>query len=236
MPSDSYRPSSARAIILGIIAFAILLSIVCGLAEVVKLVGAPFLILPEKLGWIPEVSKSDVTAIDMQMKSIQLDLDRSGGYVVYAYDYDLLLVTDELARANAKPWLKVVNVASGQQITPEYVQRALIPFDSSLARGRPIFHFTVDSSGLYNISFPQRYTIISLLPDQLTGYLGIILFSFLLQVVLIGIPLTAFIHSRYKKKQAKLDEIRNLKRPNNEKFWEELRHQRELQRGKPKSQ
>ncbi len=234
MPSDSYRPSSARAIILGIIAFIILMAIICGLAEVLKFAGSPFLILPEKFGWIPDVSRKDVTAVDMQMNNIQLSFDRTGDYVVYAYDYDLLMVTDELARANANPWLKIINANDGNSIKPDFVQRALTPFDSSNARGRPIFHFVIPESGTYNISFPKRYAIIYFLPDQVTGRFGIIIFSFLLQITIIGIPLAALIRKQYRKRQAKLDEIRNLKKPTNDQFWQELKRQRESQRGSPK--
>lgn len=235
MPSDSYRPSSARAIIFGIIAFSILMAIICGLAEVVKFAGSPFLILPEKLGWIPDVSRNDVTAVDMQMSSIQLSFDHSGDYVVYAYDYDLLLVTDELARANSNPWLKIVSTSDGKSIRPDFVQRALMPFDSSNARGRPIFHFVIPEPGLYTISFPKRYAVIYFLPDQVTGKIGIIIFSFLLQITIIGIPLAALLRKQYRKQQMKLDEIRNLKKPTDDKFWEELKRQRESQRGSSKS-
>ncbi|OJX37945.1 MAG: hypothetical protein BGO78_07835 [Chloroflexi bacterium 44-23] len=233
MSSETYRPSSIRAIIFGIIAFIILLTMICGLAEVVKFIGAPFLILPEKLGWIPDVSRKDVIPVDMQLNTIDLNLNRAGDYVVYAHDYDLLLVTDQLARANANPWLKVTSSTSGQSINLNYEQRPLIPFDSSLVRGRPIFHFAIETPGIYNFKFPKRFTVINVLPDQLTGNLGIILFSFFLQITIIGFPLAALIRGRRAKHKTKLDEIRNLKKPTNDQFWEELRRQREAQRNKP---
>jgi len=234
MSPESYRPTSIRAIIFGIIAFIIVLSIFCGLSEVIKFVGSPFLILPEKLGWIPDVSKEDVVTVNMKDKSIQMIFDRTGNYVVYAYNYDLLMMTDELAKANAKPWLAIVNIQNGQNITPEYVQRGLTPFDSSLARGRPIFHFVVSESGTYQITYPSREVFIFFLPDQVTGNMGVILVSFIIQIVILGIPVWSVLNARHKKNQAKLDEIRNLKTTSDEKFWQELKRQRESQSGKTK--
>jgi hypothetical protein len=234
MSADSYRPSSVRAIILGIIAFIILVSIFCGLAEVIKYAGAPFLIIPEKLGWIPEVNKDDVVTVNMNSKATQINFERTGDFVVYAYNYDLLVMTDELANANAIPWLKITNAQNGQSLPVDYVQKALTPFDSSHARGRPIFHFIVPEQGVYNIQFPGREVLIFFLPDQVTGNMGIILFCFVIQAVILAIPIGSIIRSRQLKQKAKLDEIRNLKTTSDEKFWQELKRQRNSQLGKPK--
>lgn len=232
MSADSYRPSSIRAIVLGIIAFIIILSIFCGLAEVIKSVGAPFLILPEKLGWIPDVSRDDVVTVNMENKAIQINFDRTGDFVVYAYNYDLLVMTDELAKANAIPWMKIENTQSGQQIAVDYIQRGLTPFDSSNARGRPIFHFIVPEKGNYRISYPSRQVLLYFLPDQVTGNMGIILFCFVIQVIILAIPVGTFFNARRKKQKAKLDEIRNLKKTSDEKFWQELKRQRNSQNDK----
>ena len=222
MSTDAYRPSSARAIIFGIIGFIILLAIVCGLSEVIKSLGTPFMVIPAELGWIPKVDRSDVVTIDMKMSSIQVNIDQPGNYVVYGYDYDLLLITSELAKSNAKPWLNIQNVVTSEKIIPDYTSRALLPFDSILVRGRPLFQFNISQPGEYLLTFPSRYATIFLLPDQVTGNIGIILFATLIQLTIIAIPLTAVLRNVFRKRRTKLDEIRNLKRTSNEQFWQEL--------------
>lgn len=234
MPSESYRPTSVRSILFGIIAFIIVLSIFCGLSEVVKFIGSPFLILPEQLGWIPEVSKEDVVSLNLKNRSSELTLERTGNYVIYAYNYDLLVMTDELAEAKAKPWLKITNSQSGQVVSVDYVSRALTPFDSSLARGRPIFHFVLAEAGRYQLNYPSRDVLIFILPDQVTGNMGVILFSFCVQALILGIPIGSYLKARRKKKQASLEAIRNLKRTSDDKFWQEVRRHRDSQREKMK--
>lgn len=227
MSADTYRPSSARAIIFGIIGFIILLAIVCGLSEVIKSLGTPFMILPEELGWIPKADRNDVVTIDMQMSSIRTTIEHPGNYVVYGYDYDLLLLTDEMARSNAHPWLNIQNVATSEKIIPEFNTRALLPFDSILVRGRPLFQFSISQAGEYQLSFPRRYATIFLLPDQVTGYIGVILFTTAIQLTIIAIPVMAFLRNVFRKKRARVDAIRNLKRTNDEQFWQELNRKKD---------
>jgi hypothetical protein len=231
MSTDSYRPASVRAIIFGIIAFIILLTIICGLSEVIKGIGAPFMVLPEAIGWIPDADRKDVVTIDMQMASIQTTFDQTGNYTIYGYDYDLLLITDEMARSTGNPWLKIQNIANSEEITPEFISRPLIPFDSILVRGRPLFNFYISQPGDYQLVFPRRFATIFLLPDQVTGHLGIILFSFFAQLIIISIPIITIFRNIYLKKQVKLNEIRNLKRTSNEQFWQELDRKRDSNKG-----
>jgi len=143
-----------------------------------------------------------------------------------------LVMTDELAQANAKPWMEITNSQNGQSLAVDYVQRALTPFDSSNARGRPIFHFIVPETGSYHIQYPGREVLIFFLPDQVTGNMGIILFCFVIQLIVLSIPIGTIIRNQQKKQKARLDEIRNLKTTSDEKFWEELKRQRNSQNGK----
>lgn len=226
---SSYRPSSARAIILGIIAFIILMAIICGLAEVLKFAGAPFLILPEKLGWIPDVSKADVVTISMEDSSALVDLKRTGNYVIYAKDIDILMMTEQLANSSGHPWIKITNTESGEMVEPDFVNRALIPFDSALARGRPIYQFSVTEPGTYQMTFPRRFVTLWILPDQLTGHLGVILFATLIQLAIIAIPVYGLINRGLRKQREKINEIRNLKKTSDEQFWNELHHKRDAQ-------
>ena len=208
MSTDAYRPSSARAIIFGIIGFIILLAIMFGLSEVIKSLGTPFMIIPEELGWIPKVNSSDVVTIDMKISSIRIHIEQPGNYVVYGYDYDLLLINSELAKSNAQPWLNIQNIATSEKIIPEFTNRALLPFDSILVRGRPLLRFTISQPGEYQLSFPSRYATIFLLPDQVTGNIGIILFATVVQITIIAIPLTAVLLNVFRKRRTKLDEIK----------------------------
>ena len=227
MSTDSYRPSSARAIIFGIIGFIILLAIVCGLSEVIKSLGTPFMIIPAELGWIPKVNRNDVVTIDMQISSIRINIEKPGNFVVYGYDFDLLMLTDEMARSNAHPWLNIQNLATSEKITPEFNTRPLLPFDSILVRGRPLFQFSITQPGEYQLSFPRRYATIFLLPDQVTGNIGVILFATVIQLTIIAIPVLAFFRNIFRKKRARVDAIRNLKRTSNEQFWQELKRKKD---------
>ncbi len=231
MSDTSYRPSSARAIILGITAFILLMSILCGLSEVLKTVGSPFLILPQQLNIIPKVTRADVMSFEMRQSPVDVQLQRSGEYAVYTKDIDVLIITDQMAESG-HAWFKVTDSASGEKIDVQFVKRGLIPFDSALAKGRPVYTFDIQHAGQYQFSFPRRYATIYVLPDNIVGNEGTVLFFVILQVALLAFPASYFIRKLMKKRRAKFAAIRNLKKTTDNQFWEALKHQRERQQGK----
>jgi len=234
MSETSYRPTSARAIILGIIAFIILMSIVCGLSEVLKTVGSPFLFIPQQLNIIPKVTRADVMEYEMRQSPVEVQLQRTGEYAVYTKDIDLLIITDQILAAEGNPWFNLVDLSTGEKLEVQFVNRGLIPFDSALVKGRPVYIFNIQKPGNYQFSFPRRYATIYVLPDNIVGNESTVFVFVIIQLVILGFPISHLVRRFIKKRQAKLAEIRNLKKSNDIQFWEELKHQKERQNGKPK--
>lgn len=235
MSEASYRPTSGRAIILGITAFTILLGLICGLSEVLKTVGSPFLFIPQQLNIIPTVTRADVMEYEMRQSPVDVQLQRTGEYAVYTRDIDLLIITDQILEADGNPWFNIINQSSGEKVKVNFVHRGLIPFDSALAKGRPVYTFDIQNPGSYQFSFPRRYATIYVLPDNIVGNEGTVIFWAAIQLMILAFPISYGIRRLIKKRQAKIDEIRNLKKSKDSEFWTELKNQRERQQGKPKS-
>ncbi|MAT41665.1 MAG: hypothetical protein CL609_04935 [Anaerolineaceae bacterium] len=235
MSETSYRPTSGRAIILGIIAFIILLSIFCGLSEVLKTVGSPFLLIPQQLNIIPKVTRADVMEFEMRQSPVEVQLERTGEYAVYTKDIDLLIITDQILEAQGNPWFNLIDQSTGEKLDVKFVKRGLIPFDSSLVKGRPVYIFDITHPGNYQFSFPRRYATIYVLPDNIVGNESTVFVFVVIQLVILAFPISYFIRKLIHKRQEKLSEIRNLKKTNDSQFWEELKKQKERQNGKPNS-
>lgn len=234
MQESSYRPSNIRSIILGIIAFTILLLTFCGLSEVIKAAGSPFLILPQQIGAIPKVTRADVQTYSMQDSPVQFNFQRTGEYAVYTNDIDLLMTTDQIIESNGNPWINIIEISNGQKLDVNFVSRGMFPFDSALAKGRPVFIFKITNPGIYQLSFPRRYATIFILPNNTFGYEGRILFFVIVQLLIIAYPIFLILRKMFRKRQAKISEIRGLKKKSDQEFWETLKQQRETQQGKPK--
>lgn len=235
MLKNAYRPTSGRAIILGIIAFIILISIFCGLAGVLKILGAPFMFLPQQFGFIPKVTRADVYSYEMRQSPVNETFDRVGEYAVYTGDIDLLLITDQLLAAEGNPWINVVNTNNGEKIPVDFVRRGLIPFDSPLADGRPVYIFEIKEPGTYQLSFPRRYATVFILPNNIVGYESPILVFTIIQLIILAYPISILIRKMIRKRQQKLAEIRGLKKSSDQEFWHTLDEQRQRQMGHTKT-
>ncbi len=63
----------------------------------------------------------------MKLSSIRINIEQPGNYVVYGYDYDLLLINSELAKSNAQPWL-TSEYCHLQKIIPEFYKSCTFTF------------------------------------------------------------------------------------------------------------
>ncbi len=208
--ASSYRQPSCGAILGGILISVGLLVIFCLLPEVVKILGAPFLFLPAKLGLIRDVGPAQVLRLDLASHQTTLEFLEAGRYDVYTGDADLLQLTDGMYEQNTHPWLKVEEKASGRKLAVDYVKRGLIPFDSALVRGRMIYTFSVREPGIYILRHPARHEAIAILPDAITGKEKLLVVTTLLQLGILLSPLVYIAIRRRKIKQARLQAIRDL--------------------------
>ena len=225
--ANHYRSPKVYAIIFGVIAFIGLLMIVCFLSEAVKFVGAPFLFLPEKMGLIEVVSREEVLKIEMSSGSTVLNFTRSGKFVVYTKDYDLLIISDSLRDVNANienienihSWLNVQSVDRDETIPVRNINRGLMPFDSPLAQGRPVLNFEINTPGRYELKYSTRQALIYVLPDYTTGKEGIIYLIYVVEFLLLLIPVWMFYSGFSQRRKEKTQEIQNLKQIRGEDFW-----------------
>jgi len=215
------------SIVIGVVFFAALLAVFLSLGEVVKLAGAPFLFLPVKLGLVEEVTASEVIHFNLNTRETTLDFKSPGRYVLYTADLDLLEITNALEAAKAEPWLKVQSQTEGETAAVSFVRRGLCPFDSALARGRPVFTFAIETPGVYVLRHPARKVAVAILPDAITGKEGVLALAYILQVgFLLGLAGILFYRARSNRSK-RIREIRQLKRIRGEAFW-----QKELEKQK----
>ncbi len=225
--SDQYRSPRVYAVLLGMIVFTLLLMVFCFLSETVKYIGAPFLFLPERLGLIEVASREEVVRIEMSSGSTVLDFERPGKYAVYTKDYDLLVITDSLRQANKNilnpedkhAWLTITSVDSGEPTLIGFFYRGLRPFDSPLARGRPILYFEIETPGQYQLQYSSRTAVFYIVPDYTTGKEGILYLIYLVEIGVLLIPVWILYSGYLQQKKEKTQEIQSLKQIRGDDFW-----------------
>ena len=206
----------------GILLLIAVLMCLCSLSDVVKLAGAPFLYLPDKLGLVRQVSRDEVRTISLDTSPTLLEISTPGPYVVFAADYDLLNITNLLEDAQAPPWLTVESLATGERLAVSAVERGLRPYDTSIVRGRPIYTFAIYTPGWLKLSHPIRHTTISVLPDYTTGKETLIVLVTIIQMIgIVAIP--GLIYYRGYR----------LRKENTEAYQEEARRRAEEMRPQP---
>lgn len=206
----------------GILLLIAVLMSFCSLSDLVKLAGAPFLHIPDKLGLVRRVSRDEVSTISLDSSPTLLEIRTPGPYVVFAADYDLLNITNLLENAQALPWLTVESLATGERLAVSAVGRGLRPYDTSIVRGRPIYTFDIGAPGWYKLRHPLRHTTISILPDYTSGKETLVVLVTILQMIAI-VAIPGLIYYRgYRLRKEKI-----------EAFQEETRRRAEGMRPKP---
>jgi len=215
MTTESYRPPRVGTIGLGIALFVALLILVCSLSQGVKWAGAVLLFLPERLGLAGPVHRVEVTPLDMQVSPLQITFPDAQAYHVYTSDYDLLVISDELARSEAPAWLTVIRSGTDSRVPVTILRRGLMPYDSPLAAGRPVLAMQIEEPGSYVLDFPTRKATMTLVPDRTTGREAAIFTAFAVQLALAAAPFAVALYRRELRLRGLL---RTSRRSSQEKF------------------
>ncbi len=215
MANESYRSPRVRTIGLGIGLFVVLLILVCSLSQGVKWAGVALLFLPERLGLAEPVHRAEVTPIDMQTSPLQVSFPEAQAYHVYTSDYELLVISDELARSDAPAWLTVIRSETGARVQVAILGRGLMPYDSPLAAGRPVLAMQIEHAGSYVLDFPTRKATMTIVPDRTTGREAAIFAAFAVQLAVLAAPLAVALYRRESRLRGLL---RARRRSSREKF------------------
>ena len=234
MTSSSYRDPAIRNVVIGILLFAVFLVTVCSLPQVVKTLGAGLLYLPSRLGLVEMVHRDQVQAIDMHSAPPQINLPQARRYAVYTDDYDLLVMSDEITRSGAEPWLVVLSPGSHAELRLTGVERGLMPYDSPFAAGRPVYTFEVIEPGVHDVIFPRRTAAFYVLPDTTSGKERLILLVYAVQVAILVAAIAVPFRRAARNRRARLEAMLPPRPAQADDFWKaESRRQRHNTRRRP---
>jgi len=220
MSTQRYQPARLRSIGLGIAVFVVILLALCSLSQGVKWAGTVLLFVPERLGMVRTVRPGEVLDIAMSRSPTQVTFARAGLYQVYTSDYDLLVISDELARSDSPPWVTITRAESGTPVDITYIQRGLLPFDTPHVAGRPVLEIAIAEPGSYILDYPTRGATMSLAPDYATGHEGMIYTAFAVQILILALP---FGLAFFRREQHTRELLRAKRRQSVEQF-EKLRN------------
>ena len=188
MTTQRYQPARLRSIGLGIAIFVVMLLALCSLSQGVKWAGTVLLFVPERLGLVRTVKSGEVLDIAMDRSPTQVTFARAGLYQIYTSDYDLLVISDELARSDSPPWVTITRAGSGTPVEGTYIQRGLLPIDTPHVSGRPVLEIEITEPGTYILDYPTRGATMSLAPDYATGQEGMIYGTIAVQILVLALP------------------------------------------------
>ncbi len=211
------RPPTIRNLVLGGMAVVALFAFFSVSPEALKLVGALFLFIPEKLGIVQQATGEEAHIIALDSYTTQLDIAQPGRYAVYTADMHLLRAALNATRA----WLLVSAQETGEQVPVSVVDRGLRPYDTPVVRGRPIFTFEIETPGAYEVSHPRRdaSAIMSIVPDYTTGHETAVALSYLAQMAFIAGLVGVFYHRRGRTTRSRIKAWQREKRSQSEAFW-----------------
>ncbi|RPI78778.1 MAG: hypothetical protein EHM45_05345 [Desulfobacteraceae bacterium] len=172
---------------LGILVFIPIAILLYFSPDLIKLLGSPFLYLPEKLEWIHLPAKNEVIKVDPATQGHTIFFGKPGGYVVYTDDIDLLFLQASQTDKKRGPWL--VEETEQGPIAFYFVSRGIRPYDTTLAKGRPFLCFTIVKPGSYEFAFNWpggEAASISILPDYMNGKEDILLTVYFAQLAFLA--------------------------------------------------
>lgn len=161
-------PPTFRSILAGIAAAILLFLAFFNIPMLVKSVGAVLGFLPSTIGLIQTVQPEEVMTVDISISPSLINITKSGDYLLYTNNYDLLVINDAVVEAESEPWLKIES-QDEQEIPVHLISRGLGWYDTIHAKGRPVATFHIDAPGTYLITHPTRYDTASIVPDYTTG-------------------------------------------------------------------
>ena len=199
MSKESFRPPRLRSIGMGIALFILFLIALCSLSQGVKWAGSVLLFIPERLSLVRTVQPSEVFEFDMTHSPAQVKFTRAGLYQVYTSDYDLLVISDQLAQSDSPPWITITIAGSGTPANVSYITRGLLPYDTPHASGRPVLEVEIPEAGDYLLDYPTRPAEMSMVPDYVTGHEALIYTAFAVQLLILALPFAILLYRREQR-------------------------------------
>jgi hypothetical protein len=199
MTKETFRPPRLLTIGLGIALFILFLIALCSLSQGVKWAGSVLLFLPDRLGLVRTVRPAEVFEFDTTRSPAQVVFTRAGLYQVFTSDYDLLVISDQLAQSDSPPWITITNAGSGAAAVVTYITRGLLPYDTPHASGRPVIEVEISEPGDYVLDYPTRPAEISMVPDYLTGHEALIYTAFAVQLLILALPVAILLFRREQR-------------------------------------
>jgi hypothetical protein len=184
--------------------------------EAIKLVGAVFLFIPQRLNLIEQVSRNEVQVVDLSSPEQLVRFTKPGRYSIY-YQMPFLTFPQSYAQ-NLPPAIGMVSVESGEHIYVKYKDEGLRLYDSPSALGRSFFSFTIETPGVYRLIYFSKPVTISILPDYVTGHETTIMLSYAIQFGLLAVSMGAFLFVRFRRKQIRQVEFRQRSQKRDEAF------------------
>jgi hypothetical protein len=136
--------------------------------ETLKLLGAPFLLLPTVLGVLPAVDADDVHLVVLNTRSPVIQIDAPGRFAMYASDDAMLARANSLADSDVT-WLKLKEVGAVEPVASTVIKRGALIYDPVAVPGRPVMSFTVTKHGRYELVFVRQSGEMHFAPDLVTG-------------------------------------------------------------------
>lgn len=219
MFENTYRPPSVRAIIVGVMLTILLCVIGWSLGSVAKLVGSLFLYLPDKLGIVRQVERSEVISFDLSHTPTTVDLPAAGRYAFYIADVDLLSLTDQIMETDAAPWLAVKALDGGRTLPVTFIRRGMALYDTPFAPGRPVMRFDAPAAGRYELSHLARPALAAVAPDYTSGHETVLLLVYVVQIAMVvGAP-SLWYYLRHREQWEMAAALRAQRRSETDAFW-----------------
>jgi hypothetical protein len=219
MSGSASRSPRLRDIFLGITAVVAAIIALINLGAVVKFVGAGLMVLPSALGIVERVGPREVFVYDLSTSPTSVGIGQPGRYAVYAYDYDLLTMSDEMQVAKAAPWITLKSEVTGEKVPVAFVSRGLRLYDTYLAKGRPVLSFVITRPGAYVMLHPAKPSRISIVRDYVTGKERTLTAAMSVQIAAIVLPLLFIFGRRHLARRSARKAAQRRKREENDAFW-----------------
>jgi len=223
----TYHSPTCRTIALGSLLFLALMIGALRSAEIVKLIGAPLLVLPEELHLIERLHAADVAhfSFDGPMEMV-LNFTQPGRFAIYTDNTNYLLSTNARIQDEKPPLIHVFEASSGSEIPVYYFMRGVKPYDTRFARGRPIYGFEIERAGRYVVTSAWMEAAISLAPDYTTGKEGLLTAAYLIQTGILLLPVGLLLYRRYRLDLERARELDSLKRIQPGDFWQQYKNRK----------
>lgn len=227
MSEPKYTPPMMRNILLGIVVAFIVILAFGYLADIVKWAGATLLFIPARLGIIQQVSQAEIVPVDFSSTPTRVTFPVAGQYAFYTADYSLLVITDNLISTGGQPWLNITST-SGERIPVAFIDRGLMPYDTPLVRGRPIFAVTIDKPGTYTVAHPSRPLLtVHFVRDYVSGQEDVHVLLLSLEVLAVVLVFGFIYYRRRAKKERVFQAARREKRRQVDAFWKERQNKKD---------